>query len=396
MAYKITDDCISCGACAADCPVEAISEGDGIYVIDADTCIDCGACKKICVFSREKNKNEYKCYACVNKNDSLIMKSASGGAFSAIASAFLESGGHVCGAVTVLEKGIITIEHKVINNVEHLYQLQGSKYVQSSTLSAFEEIQKILKKGEKVLFSGTPCQVDAIKNLCKQYVGKSLFTIDIICHGVPSQKFLNGYLQEYQKRKKSCLTYIDFRNKKYGWGLTGVTKFIDKDDSSISPVDSSYYKLFLEGEIYRENCYKCPYANLNRVGDLTIGDYWGFQELSPELKSNPNVSDRKGVSCLIVNNYIGNNLLNEFGGDLFIYPVEVEKVMVINTQLREPAKYTSRRKNILNTFVKKGYGPIEKSFQRKLKVRQCKTIMKKLLPEPIKKIIKCIIEKIVR
>ena len=48
MAYKITEDCIACGACAADCPVEAISEGDGNYVIDADTCIDCGACADSC------------------------------------------------------------------------------------------------------------------------------------------------------------------------------------------------------------------------------------------------------------------------------------------------------------------------------------------------------------
>lgn len=48
MAYKISDACISCGACADGCPVDAISEGDGVYVIDADTCIDCGACADVC------------------------------------------------------------------------------------------------------------------------------------------------------------------------------------------------------------------------------------------------------------------------------------------------------------------------------------------------------------
>lgn len=47
MAYVITDDCMACGACAANCPVEAISEGDK-YVIDADTCIECGACASDC------------------------------------------------------------------------------------------------------------------------------------------------------------------------------------------------------------------------------------------------------------------------------------------------------------------------------------------------------------
>ena len=48
MAYKITDECISCGACAAECPVGAISEGDNIYVIDAEECLECGACADTC------------------------------------------------------------------------------------------------------------------------------------------------------------------------------------------------------------------------------------------------------------------------------------------------------------------------------------------------------------
>ena len=51
MAYKMSDECISCGACAGECPVGAISEGDGKYVIDADTCIDCGACAGTCPVS---------------------------------------------------------------------------------------------------------------------------------------------------------------------------------------------------------------------------------------------------------------------------------------------------------------------------------------------------------
>lgn len=48
MAYVIKDSCISCGACEAECPVGAISEGDATYVIDGDKCIDCGACANVC------------------------------------------------------------------------------------------------------------------------------------------------------------------------------------------------------------------------------------------------------------------------------------------------------------------------------------------------------------
>ena len=48
MAHVISDECLSCGSCAGECPVGAISEGDGKYVVDADLCIDCGSCDSVC------------------------------------------------------------------------------------------------------------------------------------------------------------------------------------------------------------------------------------------------------------------------------------------------------------------------------------------------------------
>lgn len=388
--------CCGCGACVVKCPKNAITLEENKYgfvypQIDSNLCIDCGSCKRICTFSKEKKANEFECYACANKDNDLLMKSASGGAFSAIAYEFIKAGGYVCGASAVIKEGIITVEHCIINDVKNLYKLQGSKYVQSSTLSAFGTIQELLRSGEKVLFSGTPCQVDAMKSLCKEYIGKRLFTIDIICHGVPSQKFFNGYLQEYQKRQNSILTYIDFRNKKYGWGLTGIAKFKNREDDTVTIEKTSYYKLFLEGEIYRDNCYSCPYANLNRVGEITIGDYWGIQSLSPELLDEIEMSEKKGVSCLLVNNEIGKSMVEDFGTKLVIKPVEIEKVMVINTQLKEPAKHTSKREKILETFVINGYEPIEERFEKERKIDNLKKTVKNMIPKPIKHIVKKII-----
>lgn len=376
--------CCGCGACAAKCPKEAISIkvnefGFKYPYIDSSLCIDCKACKKVCSFNDDKKTNNYKCYAGGVQDENLLMKSASGGIFSAIASQFIEMGGYVCGSSSFFENGIMRVEHIIINDLENLYKLQGSKYVQSDTVDCFREIGKLLKNGSKVLFSGTPCQVDAIKSLYGRYSGTLLFTIDIICHGVPSQSFLNGYLKEYQKRNKQELIYFDFRNKKYGWGLTGIAKFMNGIEETVTPEKSSYYRYFLDGEIYRENCYKCPYANLNRVGDITIGDYWGVEKYSPELLNKGTLSESKGISCLLINNTVGEKMLGDYGKKLVVYPVEISKVMIVNTQLKEPAKHSEKRRKLLKKFKDNGYSSIEKFFIREILWAKTKNIIKKLL-----------------
>lgn len=384
------DICCGCGACVVRCPQNAISIMENEYgftypSIDSNRCIDCEACKNICSFNNEKIVHKFKCYASGNQNDDLLMKSASGGVFSAIAYNFIKEGGYVCGSASFFKNGKASVEHIIINQLEDLYQLQGSKYVQSNTVDCFKEIGKLLKNGSKVLFSGTPCQVDAVKALYKKYSGISLFTIDIICHGVPSQSFFNGYLKEYQKKKKSELYYIDFRNKKYGWGLTGIAKFKDGHEETITPEKSSYYRYFLDGEIYRENCYKCPYANLNRVGDMTIGDYWGVEKYSPELLEKGNLFKEKGISCLLTNNDAGEKLLFEYGTQLVTYPVQIDKILKINTQLKEPAKHSEKRQIILKKFRYKGYGEVEKAFNRALVWGKMKSMIKNIIKKVIGK-----------
>lgn len=393
--YELYEEnkCCGCGACVVTCPKKAITMKNNQYgfiypEIDEITCIDCGACKNICAFTKENSHITSDCLVCVNKDYEQIMNSASGGVFSAIASSFIASGGFVCGATSKFENGIIKVEHVVINTLSELKKLQGSKYVQSNTVNAFKEIKKLLNKGEKVLFSGTPCQVDAIKSMCKKYIGLSLYTVDIICHGVPSQMFFNEYLKEYQKRCKSNLTYLDFRNKRFGWGLTGISKFENNVEKLMTPNTSSYYKYFLDGEIYRPNCYSCPYANQDRVGDITIGDYWGVENLSPEIVKSMDISVHNGVSCVIINTVIGHKILDIYGKNLKKHPVEIEKVMIINTQLREPAKHTQKRVWILQTFSKKGYGSIEKSFQRDLLFTKIKKKIKQIFPKPLKNMVK--------
>lgn len=264
--------------------------------------------------------------------------------------------------------------HTLINSKEKLSDLQGSKYVQSNLWECLKSMDNLLKSGRIILFSGTPCQVDAVKSKFRKYIRTQLFTIDIICHGVPSQKFLEDFLNEYQKRRKLSLKKLSFRDKKYGWGLSGEL-ILDNDKSEkFTKNDFSYYKYFLDGEIYRDSCYCCPYACPKRVGDITIGDYWGIKDYDPQLLvENGGVFDiKEGISCLIVNNKRGKELLKNFGDNIQKEIVDIRHVMQINKQLQEPAKYTKMRKKIFSTYTKKGYSAVEKMFKIQWSLKKIK------------------------
>ena len=144
-----------------------------------------------------------------------------------------------------------------------LEKLQGSKYVQSDVKQCFNEMISYLKEGKKVLFSGTPCQVAAIKSCTRGRFEDNLFTIDIICHGVPSLKFFNDYLQAEKNKKGIDIKKFIFRDKQYGWGTKGSILGIKDGKMIVEPINSrtsSYYSFFLDGEIYRDCCYQCPFA----------------------------------------------------------------------------------------------------------------------------------------
>lgn len=208
--YNDKEHCSGCGACIEICPQNAISmqrdQAGFLYPsIDKKMCVNCRACTKICPFHNTLKLHSGKCFAGINVDINQMMNSTSAGVFAGIASEFLQDG-IVCGAEMKYQKNRddstsqnIVVEHTLIKDVCELINLQGSKYVQSNLYACLGELKQALKSGEKVLFSGTPCQVASIKSLFAKYIGTQLYTIDIICHGVPNQQFLNDYLVEFQK-----------------------------------------------------------------------------------------------------------------------------------------------------------------------------------------------------
>lgn len=397
------NSCCGCGVCKEICPKQAITmecdEYGFVYpVIDKKKCIDCGLCKQKCSFGNATLEQIKECYAAVNVNEHELMKSSSGGVFASIASEFLKEGS-VCGVKIVRNANSFDVAHKLIQQKAELYMLQGSKYVQSHMWHCVSDIKSMLETGRKVLFSGTPCQVAAIKDLYKKYVGTQLFTIDLICHGVPSQKMFNDYLQQYQNDNGVRVEKYDFRNKKCGWGANGIMEVTNEDqmrsEIKITSDNASYYHFFYKGDLSRESCYECPYACQNRVGDVTIGDYWGIETFNPELLSeNGGSLDRqRGVSCLLINNQSGKELIERYGKNLQLYPIDFNNIAVYNTQLREPVKPSKLRKKIFDAYLQSGYSGVDRIYVKRRRMAKLKTAIKSIIPSGIKKKIKKVLYK---
>ncbi len=401
ILYKDTSECCGCGGCSLVCPKKAISMRPDKYGviypdIDLEKCVGCNICVNSCSFGKNKHEKVLTSYAASNIDEKQRNQSSSGGIFPAIALDFLKKGDIVVGVSLAMADGKASIRHIMIEKERELPALQGSKYVQSDGLVCYNEIKQALSVGRKVLYSGTPCQVAEFRSLFKKY-DRQIYTIDIICHGVPGLAFFNDYLMNLQTENRYKIYEVTFRDKRYGWGKTGIIKFEQGGTSNkclFSAKNSSYYRFFDAGEISRDSCYSCPYACLQRPGDLTLGDYWGAQRFSPELmQENGGVfNSKEGISCVLCNSPKGREMLDIVQGSLILKEVDIDKILIINKQLREPAKHTPLRDKIFSAYEKDGYAGIEKIFKKLCRSENRKKLLKSMIPKPIfnalKKILK--------
>lgn len=356
--------------------------------VDAGKCIDCQLCRRICAYQTQKTSENMPllAYAAVAKDRKLLDRSASGGVFATLAGAILNADGAVFGCSMEQENGTLIPKHICVESKEDLYKLQGSKYVQSDLGDTFKQVKQLLKQGRTVLFSGTPCQVDALKKYIEGKQSQNLYTVDLICHGVPGAKLFQDYLAQLSKDR---VTEFRFRDKTLGWGYT--IKYCVTDDrgnqrrKTLPRELSSYSTYFLASETCRQSCYTCRYANLNRIGDVTIGDFWGIEEEHPDFlaENGGSFSVREGISAILVNTEKGVRLLEEYGQKLHLKESYSEAVAKWNRQLTGPGKHTDLRKEIVEQYEKNGYTSVEKLFRSRLGVqlyvRKLKHFIKKCL-----------------
>ena len=377
-------DCCGCAACLNICPKDAISmiedKAGFIYPkVDTDLCVDCGMCKRVCAFNKRNSgeTEEPQVYAAVINDRSTLEKSSSGGVFSALANTVLGEGGVVFGAAWGKD---FSLSHIAAKTPEEFEKLRGSKYVQSNIGTTFREVKSHLDAGKSVCYSGTPCQISGLKS----YLGKdyeNLFTIDIICHGVPSLKMLKDDLKFVSGKSPDELTNVKFRDKSYGWGTKGS---LTADDKKIkyNAGTSPYYFYFLKGEVYRESCYNCRFPSEKRQGDITLGDYWGIK--TDLLKKLGDINPDLGVSCVLVNTEKGKNWLNSAKNSLSLTVSDRKSVERRNGQLTKPSIPLPEHKDLLEGYKENGFSAFKNGYKKHTKDHIIRGV-KNLIPSKIKR-----------
>lgn len=317
--------CNGCSACAAICPkdaIEMVKNKDGFYhpVVDHPKCINCSLCNKVCPgYSSQWRRTEaaLQCFAVANRNDKIRLNSSSGGVFYELAKAVIEQGGVVYG---VAWADNISAAHVMVDTVSGLNVLMKSKYVQSNVGTVFRGVKQRLNAGQKVLFSGSPCQIAGLKNyLDCEYPG--LITVDYICHGVPSPKALEKYNEFVMSRENRSVESFDFRTKKNGWNTLSLEMtFSDKKTALEKASDNPYYRAFLSNLSLNTACGKCKFNCLPRTSDITLGDYWEIRHPHPRFQ------DDKGTSCVIINSEKGQELFQSVCKNFIYMSSNIESI----------------------------------------------------------------------
>lgn len=301
-------NCTGCQACKNACPVDAISmieneRGFFYPAVNQEICINCSKCQKACpTLNRRMDFNEpLKVLAGWIKDADVRHYSTSGGAAYAISKKIIEEGGVVCGCRWNKDHA----EHAFAESISDLRQFQGSKYAQSDMGECFKRTKKYLDNEHKVLFVGTGCHVAGLKSfLGKDY--DNLITVDLLCHGVPSQKVLRERIQTVEQKNEKKVVEMRFRDKREDQVHT-YCKYTFEDGNSVyhAVQHDVFYRGFDGNYLLRPNCFRCQYAQSKRVSDITLADFWGY---TPEQFRFINY--RQGVSLLLVNTEIGEKVID--------------------------------------------------------------------------------------
>ena len=342
------EECTGCSACANICPHEAICvspDASGFLMpkVNENKCVECKLCEKACPIVNGVNL-KYPGVTDVYAfwDNKTRTESSSGGAFSAIARWVLDRGGIVFGAAW--HKGF-KCSHVSCEGCNELSVLRGSKYLQSDIEHTFIEARQALRNGRYVLFTGTPCQIAGLRSfLIKPY--EKLVTVDIVCHGVPSNTLFINYINKLKSgySKYASATGFEFRNL-HGWGIAPSVKKENYRLGALVGVSNLYMSAFEKAAIFRESCYDCHFNGLARVGDITIADFWGIGALGKPFRHDVS----KGVSLILINSDMGRSIIDNLR-DCFIEKRDISEATKLNHNLIGSSKRPPYRNELIESF----------------------------------------------
>ena len=381
---KICDKtkCCGCSACLQICPVNCISmkkDEEGFLYPDVEEtkCVDCKLCEKVCPHLNEKTTHSNilqipYAYGGWHKDKEILKMSSSGGAFSLFANYILDNNGSVYGCA--LDEDLKAI-HIRVDNKSDLKKLCGSKYVQSDINEKYKTVWKDLKAGQKVLFTGTPCEVAGLNSYIQMklkncndttYVDaiwSSLYTCDFICHGVPSPAVFQSYTEYLKKKYGEEIKAFKFRMKDKKWNPSGLQLGTDieteegKHIRNFPAFRDAFMNGFLSDLYLRPSCHKCSFKYIPKdYSDITIADFWGVDKVEPSL------NNENGTSLILLHNTHAKELFENVKDDFYHIQVEFEKAIRRNQSLLVSAKEHTYRKRFFQDYDRLPFGKIKRRY----------------------------------
>ena len=335
------NQCSGCGTCSLVCPSASIvmkKDWDGFMrpSVDLNSCINCRKCMSKCpVLQKKGNASLKKVYAAFNRDETEVKKSTSGAIFPLLAKHILSKDGIVVGASFDKQ---LHVMHTIAESESEMNEQRFAKYVQSEVDTVFLKIKEFLEDERLVLFTGTPCQVAGLKNfLGKQY--NNLFTVDCSCHGVPSPGLWERWITEFEKMHDCKINKVNFRVQSgRNWNQYSVVYYTDRGEFSYPKNDDAYLKAFRQNLSLRPSCFACHFKGWERFADLTVGDFWGIEEICPEMTHD------NGTSMVLVHTERGQKLLASVAENLAIKQIDTPKAQTVNDATWQSVVSSPKRK----------------------------------------------------
>lgn len=374
---EIKSQCFGCEACVQSCPVSAITmyedeERFRYPMIDINKCIKCNKCHKVCPYEKkvEPAKDKKIVFGGQNQNVEILSESTSGGAFSAIVEGWCDKNYVIFG---VESKGLEAV-HTFIEDKSELYRFRRSKYIQSEIGTSYSDVKRFLNKGKKVLFSGTPCQIAGLRSYLGNVDICNLLTVEVICEGVPTPHYLDRYKEYIEKKYKCSIDTLDYRYKDMKslknpisgkWDFQVMNVLLKngkqiKKDRWFNP----FWSIWLKHLMSRPSCYECPFANSERVADITLGDLWGVHLYCPELYYK-----NSGASLIVCNTEKGKEVLK--AATLFLkgHELEFESALKYQSPMRKHIDVNDRRKDFMKDVKFMEYSELCKKWADKPNIK---------------------------